>query len=108
MLLTVSGYWKVAEKSLTHHLPADHYYLQMLSPTPLVPIRFDDGPKIWCKLDFLNPSGSTKDRIARFIVEKAWRERRIGPDTTVVRRLPDPPASPLRWHAHKWACDSSP
>jgi cysteine synthase len=69
---------------LTHHLPGASYYLQMLSPTPLVPIRFDDGPEIWCKLDFLNPSGSTKDRIARFIVEKAWRERRIGRDTTVV------------------------
>jgi cysteine synthase len=69
---------------LTHHLPADSYYLQMLSPTPLVPIRLDDGPEIWCKLEFLNPSGSTKDRIARFIVEKAWRERRIGRDTTIV------------------------
>lgn len=56
----------------------------MLSPTPLVPVRLEDGPEIWCKLDFLNPSGSTKDRIARFIVEKAWRERRIGSDTTVV------------------------
>jgi cysteine synthase A len=56
----------------------------MLSPTPLVPTRFEHGPRIWCKLDFLNPSGSTKDRIARFIVEKAWRERRIGRETTVV------------------------
>lgn len=56
----------------------------MLSPTPLVPIRLGDGPEIWCKLDFLNPSGSTKDRIARFILEKAWRERRIGLGTTVV------------------------
>jgi cysteine synthase A len=56
----------------------------MLSPTPLVPVRLDDGPEIWCKLDFLNPSGSTKDRIARFIVEKAWREGQIGRDTTVV------------------------
>jgi cysteine synthase A len=69
---------------VTHHLPATNYYLQMLAPTPLVPVRLDGGPEIWCKLDFLNPSGSTKDRIARFIVEKAWRERRIGPSTTVV------------------------
>ena len=56
----------------------------MLAPTPLVRIALDDGPGIWCKLDFLNPSGSTKDRIARFIVEKAWRERRISRGTTVV------------------------
>jgi cysteine synthase len=69
---------------VTRNLPAAHYYLQMLSPTPLVGIALDDGPEIWCKLDFLNPSGSTKDRIARFIVEKAWREGRIGRDTKVV------------------------
>ena len=69
---------------MTHHLPATGYYLQTLSATPLVPIRLEDGPPIWCKLDFLNPSGSTKDRIARFIVEKAWRERRISGDTTIV------------------------
>jgi cysteine synthase A len=41
------------------------------------------GP-IWCKLEFLNPSGSTKDRIARYILEKAWREERIGPGSTVI------------------------
>ena len=69
---------------LTHHLPQANYYLPMLSPTPLVPVSLDGGPEIWCKVDFLNPSGSTKDRIARYIVEKAWREGRIGPDSVVV------------------------
>ena len=34
-------------------------------PTPLVAVQLAAaGPKIWCKLEFLNPSGSTKDRIA--------------------------------------------
>jgi cysteine synthase A len=32
---------------------------------------------IWCKLEFLNPSGSTKDRITRFILEKARRQGRL-------------------------------
>ncbi|MBL8223358.1 MAG: pyridoxal-phosphate dependent enzyme, partial [Bryobacterales bacterium] len=35
-------------------------------------------------LEFLNPSGSTKDRIARFILEKAWRQGRISSQSTVV------------------------
>jgi cysteine synthase len=39
---------------------------------------------IWCKLEFLNPSGSTKDRIARFILEKAWREGRLGAGYQVI------------------------
>lgn len=64
--------------------PTSSYYLQQLAPTPLVPVRLGDGPEIWCKLEFLNPSGSTKDRIARFILEKAWRESRIDEQTTIV------------------------
>ena len=50
-------------------------------PTPrssVLPMRLDSTlPPVWCKLEFLNPSGSTKDRIARFILEKAWRQGRV-------------------------------
>ena len=42
------------------------------------------GPTIWCKLEFLNPSGSTKDRIARYMLEKAWRQGLLGPGSTVI------------------------
>lgn len=53
--------------------------------TPLVPVQLRAGePIIWAKLEFLNPSGSTKDRIARFILEKAWREGRLDTETTVI------------------------
>jgi cysteine synthase A len=65
-------------------LPDRHVYLNRLAPTPLVPVRLDDGPPIWCKLEYLNPSGSTKDRMARFILEKAWRQGRLGSGDTVV------------------------
>ncbi len=41
-------------------------------------------PPVWCKLEFLNPSGSTKDRIARFILEKAWRLGRVKTGDRVV------------------------
>ena len=37
------------------------------------------APPIWCKLEFLNPSGSTKDRIARYMLEKAWRQGELLP-----------------------------
>ncbi|RKX33758.1 MAG: cysteine synthase family protein [Verrucomicrobia bacterium] len=54
------------------------------APTPLQPVRLDtDGPIIWCKLEYLNPSGSTKDRIASYILSKAWREGHIGPDSLI-------------------------
>ena len=59
-------------------------YLGRVQPTPLEGVSINDGPLIWCKLEFLNPSGSTKDRIARFILEKAFREKRVKPGTLVV------------------------
>ena len=56
-----------------------------LPPTPTIPLKLAPGdPTIWCKLEFLNPSGSTKDRIARFILEKAWREGRVTRDHRVI------------------------
>ena len=70
---------------MTRHLPQQNTYSHRLAATPLAPVQLAaEDPVIWCKLDFLNPSGSTKDRIARYILEKAWREGRIGPDSTVV------------------------
>ncbi len=66
-------------------LPDRHRYLQRIAPTPLVPVQLDAGrPVVWCKLEFLNPSGSTKDRIARFILEKAWRQGRLKAGDHVV------------------------
>jgi cysteine synthase A len=39
-----------------------------------VPVELEPGEGVvWCKLEFLNPSGSTKDRVARYILEKQWR-----------------------------------
>lgn len=61
-----------------------HAYLNRLGPTPLVEIALDGGAPIWAKLEFLNPSGSTKDRIARYILEKAWRDGRLRAGSIVV------------------------
>ena len=59
-------------------LPGCHRYLHRVAATPLVPVQLDSSlPPVWCKLEFFNPSGSTKDRIARFILEKAWRTGRV-------------------------------
>jgi cysteine synthase A len=67
------------------HLPEGHVYLSRLGPTPLVPVQVNRSlPPVWCKLEFLNPSGSTKDRIARYILTKAWREGRLKQGDTVI------------------------
>lgn len=60
-------------------------YLHRIPPTALVPVRLcENSPEIWCKLEYLNPSGSTKDRIARHILEKAWRQGNVRPGDLVI------------------------
>lgn len=68
---------------MSARIPHEYFYLHRLAATPLVALDFE-GLRVWAKLEFLNPSGSTKDRIARYILEKAWREGRLCPDSTVV------------------------
>jgi len=60
-------------------------FVQQIAPTPLVPVELAAGAgSIWCKLEFLNPSGSTKDRIARYILEKQWRLGRLSSGSRVI------------------------
>jgi cysteine synthase A len=70
---------------MSPNLYATNRYPEPLAPTPLIPIRLSaEAPVIWCKLEFLNPSGSTKDRIARYILGKAVREGRVRSGGTVI------------------------
>lgn len=65
-------------------LPVLSRLVESVAPTPLQPVQLSTGqPTIWCKLEYLNPSGSTKDRIAAYILSKAWREGVIRPGSLV-------------------------
>ncbi|HVW87445.1 MAG TPA: cysteine synthase family protein [Bryobacteraceae bacterium] len=54
------------------------------APTPLVRVELDAGAGVWCKLEFLNPSGSTKDRVARYILDHARAGGRLRPGDLVI------------------------
>ena len=57
----------------------------LLLRTPTVPLVDDEtGCTIWCKLEYLQPSGSTKDRLAAFVLGQAVRAGDIDNTTTVV------------------------
>jgi len=66
-------------------VPSLNRYPSKLPMTPLVPIQLSpEAPAIWCKLEFLNPSGSTKDRIARYILGNAFERGQLKPGDTVI------------------------
>jgi len=61
--------------------------LDMIGNTPLLRLfRINEGiqAEIYAKLEFLNPIGSIKDRIAKHMLEKAEREGRIKPGDTII------------------------
>ena len=55
--------------------------------TPLVRLRRSlpgFGGEVFAKLEFVNPMGSVKDRIARYMVERALSDGRLHPGGTVI------------------------
>ena len=53
--------------------------LDAIGNTPLIMVD-----RIWVKLEHLNPSGSIKARIARYMIERAEREGLLRPGDTIV------------------------
>lgn len=61
--------------------------LEGIGDTPLIRLRSyseESGCGIFAKLEFANPMGSIKDRVAKHMVEAAERDGRIKPGDTIV------------------------
>jgi cystathionine beta-synthase len=60
--------------------------LDLIGETPLIEVtKLDRGPcRLFLKLESANPSGSVKDRPARFMIEAAENDGRLKPGGTIV------------------------
>ncbi len=61
--------------------------LDLIGNTPLVQINADaaqPGALILAKLEYFNPGGSVKDRMAKYVIEKALAEGRLKPGDTII------------------------
>ncbi len=61
--------------------------LEAIGNTPLVQVRHcapANGAQLWLKLEYRNPTGSMKDRMALAMIEGAERDGLISPGDTVV------------------------
>ena len=61
--------------------------LDAIGHTPLVRLnRITEGMpfQVFAKLEFMNPMGSSKDRIAKFLIEEAERDGRIQPGDLIL------------------------
>ena len=60
---------------------------QIIGNTPVVKLRNvvdEDAADVYVKLEYQNPGGSVKDRIALAMIEKAEKEGKIKPGDTIV------------------------
>ncbi|MEO0072852.1 MAG: cysteine synthase family protein [candidate division WOR-3 bacterium] len=61
--------------------------LDAIGQTPLLEVNFTHENETWrfyAKLEFLNPSGSIKDRVAKYVIELNERNRTLKPDSIIV------------------------
>ena len=61
--------------------------LRTIGRTPLVKLNrltSRGGATVYAKLEFMNPGGSIKDRMAHYIIERAEREGKLKPGGTIV------------------------
>jgi cystathionine beta-synthase len=68
-------------------MPSTANVLDTVGNTPLVRlvhVTKDVKPALWAKLEYFNPSGSVKDRMALYMVEDAERRGLLKPGGTIV------------------------
>lgn len=64
-----------------------HSISELIGKTPIVKLNRlvpEDSAEVYVKLEFFNPGGSVKDRIALSMIEKAEREGKLTPGDTII------------------------
>jgi cysteine synthase A len=58
--------------------------IDMIGNTPMLSLRKLTGKNIFAKAEFLNPGGSIKDRIAKYMIEEAEKRGDLKPGMTIM------------------------
>lgn len=64
-----------------------HSITELIGQTPIVKVNHlvpEDSAEVYVKLEFFNPGGSVKDRIALSMIEKAERDGLLKPGDTII------------------------
>lgn len=58
--------------------------LDLIGNTPIIDLKKLTGLEIFAKAEFLNPGGSIKDRVAKYMLEEAEKRGRLKPGMTIM------------------------
>ncbi len=57
---------------------------QAIGNTPLLRLEKLSSGNVYAKAEFLNPGGSIKDRVAKYIIEEAEKDQKLKPGMTII------------------------
>jgi len=58
--------------------------LEFVGKTPMIRLKKMSSGNVFAKAEFLNPGGSVKDRVARYIIEQAENEGNLKPGMNII------------------------
>ncbi|HHU53470.1 MAG TPA: cysteine synthase A [Clostridiaceae bacterium] len=58
--------------------------LDIIGNTPIISLKKATGLNIFAKAEYLNPGGSIKDRVAKYMIEQAEAEGKLKPGMTIM------------------------
>ena len=58
--------------------------LDIIGNTPVISLKKLTGGNVFAKIEYLNPGGSIKDRIAKFMIEEAEKSGELKPGMTIM------------------------
>ena len=66
------------------YAPCVEDVLELVGNTPMLHLCKVGGDCVWAKAEFLNPAGSVKDRVAKYIIEQAEMSGELKPGDTII------------------------
>ncbi|MDD2352959.1 MAG: cysteine synthase A [Atribacterota bacterium] len=58
--------------------------IEAIGNTPLLRLNKISSGNVFAKAEFLNPGGSIKDRVAKYIIEEAEKDQKLKPGMTII------------------------
>lgn len=59
-------------------------FTQLIGNTPLLKLKFSGDANVFAKLEYFNPAGSAKDRVAKSIIETAEKDGLLTKDSVIL------------------------
>ncbi|AEI35946.1 PLP-dependent cysteine synthase family protein [Francisella salina] len=58
--------------------------ISLIGKTPIIKLKTDNAHNLYAKCEWLNPTGSIKDRVAKYILDNLIKNKKINPEQAII------------------------